>query len=109
MEQPAIFTQQQYEALAGSLQPVYGLTAGLSNNLYKKTLHQVLDQNFLLKEFLPAETRQRLELAEYNYAVSQVHFPDDFDCLTKARRRLVFDEFFLFILSMQMQKEKGQK
>ncbi len=113
MEQPAIFTQQQYEALADSLQPVYGLTAGLSNNLYKKTLHQVLDQNLnqklLLKEFLPAETRKRLELAEYNYAVSQIHFPDDFDCLTKARRRLVFDEFFLFILSMQMQKEKGQK
>lgn len=109
MEQPVIYTPEKYELLQNTLQPVYGLTAGLTNNLYKKTLHQILDQNLLLGEYLPSETRQRLELAEYNYAISQIHFPDDFDCLIKARKRLVFDEFFLFILSMQMHKEHGQK
>ncbi len=109
MEQPVIYTPEQYEIVAGSLQPVYGLTSGLTNNLYKKTLRQVLEQQLLLKEYLPQETRQKYGLAEYNYALSQIHFPTDMDTLSKARRRLVFDEFFQFILYMQLQKEQGQK
>lgn len=94
MEQPAVYTPEQYEEIADSLQPVYGLTAGLTNNLYKKTLRQILEQRQLLPEYLPAVTRQTYGLAEYNYAVSQIHFPKDFDTLAQARRRLVFDEFF---------------
>lgn len=109
MEQPVIYTPVQYEAIADSLQPVYGLTSGLTNNLYKKTLRQVLDEKLLIPEYLPAETRQKYQLAEYNYAVSQIHFPKDFDTLAQARRRLVFDEFFLFLLYMQLQKEQGQQ
>ncbi len=109
MEQPVIYTPVQYGAVADSLQPVYGLTAGLTNHLYKKTLRQVLDQQLLLPEYLPSGTRQAYSLAEYNYAVSQIHFPKDFETLAQARRRLVFDEFFLFILYMQLQKEQGQK
>ncbi|MDE7311564.1 MAG: ATP-dependent DNA helicase RecG [Eubacterium sp.] len=109
MEQPVIYTPKQYEELADSLQPVYGLTSGLTNNLYKKTLRQVLDMQILMPEYLPQETRQSYRLAEYNYAVSQVHFPDSLDTLAQARRRLVFDEFFQFVLFMQLQKEQGQK
>lgn len=109
MEQPVIYTQEQYQSVADSLQPVYGLTMGLTNNLYKKTLRQVLDAGMLLPDYLPAETKKTFGLAEYNYAVSQIHFPKDFDALTQARRRLVFDEFFLFLLYMHLQKEQGQK
>lgn len=109
MEQPAVSTEEQYEAVSDSLQPVYGLTAGLTNHMYKKTLKQVLKENLLFPEYLSAETRQKYGLAEYNYAVSQIHFPKDFETLAQARRRLVFDEFFLFVLCMQMQKEQGQK
>ncbi len=109
MEQPVIYTPVQYEAVADSLQPVYGLTAGLTNNLYKKTLQKALDEGILLHDYLPTETKQAFGLAEYNYAVSQIHFPKDFETLAQARRRLVFDEFFLFLLYMQLQKEQGQK
>lgn len=109
MEQPVIYTPKQYEALADSLQPVYGLTNGLTNNLYKKTLRQVLEMQLLLPEYLPQETREKYGLAEYNYAVSQIHFPQNLDTLAQARRRLVFDEFFQFVLFMQLQKEQGQR
>ncbi len=109
MEQPLIHTPEQYAALAGTLQPVYGLTAGLTNNLYKKTLRWVLGQNLLLPEYLPQKIREAHGLAELNDAVLHVHFPADFEALTKARRRLVFDEFFLFALSVQLQKVQGQK
>ena len=41
--------------------------------------------------------------------MKQIHFPDDFDALVEARSRLVFDEFFLFIMGMRYQNKKQQK
>ena len=54
---------------------------------------------------LPAEIRKENELCEYNYAIKQIHFPDSMDTLISARNRLVFDEFFLFLMGIQYQKE----
>ena len=48
------------------------------------------------------------QLAEYNYAVSHIHFPKDKKDLLLGHHRLVFDEFLLFILSIRMMKEKTQ-
>lgn len=109
MEQPVVYTPKQYEAIANSLQPVYGLTAGLTNNLYKKVLSQILCQPDLLEEYLPESVRQTGELWTYADAVLQIHFPDSMDALAKARRRLVYDEFFIFLLAVCQQKEQVQK
>ena len=106
MEQPAVYTPEAYQKIEGCFLPVYSLTAGISNNLMIKTMRQVLDDNELLLDFLPADIRQEYQLCEYNYAMKQIHFPDTMDSLIAARHRLVFDEFFLFIMGMQYQKEK---
>lgn len=106
MEQPVIYSQEKYSSIEEAFLPVYGLTGGVSNNLMIKTLRSVLDKEQLFGEYLPGEIRDRYQLCEYNYAIRQIHFPDDMETLIEARKRLVFDEFFLFILSMQYHKEK---
>lgn len=109
MEQPAIYTQEQYAAMEQAFLPVYALTGGVSNNLVMKTVRTALLDENLFRDYIPADLREKYELCEYNYAIKQIHFPDDMDTLITARKRLVFDEFFLFILSMQYQKEKRMK
>lgn len=109
MEQPVVYTPEAYQQMEECLQPVYGLTAGITNNLMIKTLRQVLDSEVLLPDALPGDIRQKYELCEYNYAMKQIHFPDSMDALITARRRLVFDEFFQFIMGMRWQKEKKQR
>ena len=47
MEHPEIFTPAAYEEILHSLQPVYGLTAGLSNKTIVKVLHQLLKHQSL--------------------------------------------------------------
>lgn len=106
MEQPAVYRLEQYAGMEQAFLPVYGLTGGISNNQLTKTIRTVLSEEHLFWDYLPAKIRERYRLCEYNYAVRQVHFPDDMDTLTNARRRLVFDEFFLFILQMRYQKER---
>lgn len=109
MEQPVVYTPEAYQQMEGTLQPVYGLTAGITNNLMIKTLRQVLDSQVLCFDALPGEIRGKYELCEYNYAMKQIHFPDSMDALITARKRLVFDEFFQFILGMRWQKENKQR
>ena len=109
MEQPVVYTPEAYEQIEECLQPVYGLTEGITNNLMIKTMRQVLDQEAMLTDPLPGEIRERYELCESNYAMKQIHFPDSMDALITARKRLVFDEFFQFIMGMHWQKEKKQR
>ena len=107
MEQPEIFGREDYEAMLHTLYPVYSLTKGLTNKLMVKTMHQILDSREITAEYLPEEYRNHYQLAEYNYALSHTHFPKDKKDLVIGRKRLVFDEFLFFILSVRMMKEKN--
>ena len=109
MEQPVIYEPQAYTQMEDMLFPVYSLTGGVSNNLMIKTIRQALAEKDMLYDYLPTDVREKYVLCEYNYAIKQIHFPDSFDTLIEARKRLVFDEFFLFILGMQYQKEQKKR
>ena len=109
MEQPVIYEVEQYQTMEERVLPVYSLTTGITNNLMIKTIRAALTEDTLLAEPLPSEVRQAYQLCEYNYAIKQIHFPDSMDTLITARKRLVFDEFFLFIMGMQYQREKKQR
>lgn len=74
-----------------------------------KTIRGALADDALFADDLPAWLRSEYELCEYNYAMKQIHFPDTMDTLITARKRLVFDEFFLFILGMQYQKKRRKR
>lgn len=109
MEHPEIFTPAAYQEILHSLQPVYGLTAGLSNKTIVKVLHQLLKQQSLKSEYLPEEIREKYQLSDINYALRTIHFPKNMDELLVSRKRLVFDEFLFFILSVQLLKEKTEE
>lgn len=106
MEQPEVFTPQAYGELVHSMQPIYGQTRGLGNKAIVKAQTQALQLRQMEREYMPATLRKRYELAEINYAVEHIHFPADQSELLYARKRLVFDEFFLFLVGVRKLKEK---
>lgn len=108
MEQPEIFTPEAYEAVRDSMQPIYGQTKGLGNKAIVRAVAQALEQRQLEREYLPPSLREKYELAEYNYAMEHIHFPSSRQELLFARKRLVFDEFFFFLLAVRRLKEKRQ-
>ena len=108
MEHPEIFSREQYEERLHVLYPIYGLTKGLTNKFMAKTMKQILDEREMTQEYLPEEYRTHYHLAEYNYALTHIHFPENRKDMMEGRKRLVFDEFLLFILSVRMMKEKNQ-
>lgn len=106
MEQPELFHPEDYATKVHSLQPIYGQTRGLGNKTIVRAVSQALAQRPMEREYLPEYLRSRYQLAEYNFAVEHIHFPADTQELLFARKRLVFDEFFFFILAVRRLKEK---
>ncbi len=108
MEQPEIYTPDNYGQIVHSMQPVYAQTKGLSNKTIMKAVLQALEQRQMEQEYLPADLRKKYQLAEYNYAIEHIHFPSDQKELLFARKRLVFDEFLFFLMAVRRLKEKRQ-
>ena len=101
MDQPIVFTPSQYEEIKDTLQPIYSLTKGLTNNSLRKSIKQVLD--------LWDDNDDTVGGMPENEALKTIHFPVDMESLKKAREALVFEEFFLFILRLKLLKEENGK
>lgn len=110
MEQPEIFyPSSRYEEKQNTLQPIYPLTTGLTNHTVAKTVRQAIEYLDLKQEFLPNSIRLKYHLAEYNYAIRGIHFPETKEEFYFARERLVFEEFLTFILSLRQIREQEEK
>lgn len=95
VEQPLIFTREQYEEISGTLQPVYALTKGLSNHTLKKVIRSVFDSVYF------PDTKEWEQKKQTLFAM---HFPSSFEELGRVRKSLVYEEFFLFILRLRLLK-----
>ena len=110
LEHPEIFFPSAlYNEKCNSMQPVYGLINGLSNTTVSKAVKQALEYLDLKREFLPKDIRMKYHLAEYNFAVRQIHFPEHKEAYMIARERLVFEEFLIFILALRQLRETNEK
>ena len=108
LEQPEIFGLEEYEKKQGTLLPVYRLTEGLSNKIVTKSVKQVLENCFETCEFLPEQILQKYELLSYEEAVKKIHFPANTLEMERARKRLAFNEFFLFIMALRRFKKEEE-
>ncbi len=110
MEHPEIFyPSSKYEEKRNSLQPVYPLTAGLTNNMVVKAVKQAFSSCSMENGILPGHLQADYHFLPYKQALLGVHFPETKEEFYEARRRLVFEEFLLFILSLRKLKVREDK
>ena len=87
-----------------SCQKVFGLT----DKMIEKAVLNVLSE-IRLEEYVPDEFLKKYDLMCLDSAVRNIHFPENDELLAKARRRLVFDEFFLFLLTQRLNASEETK
>ncbi len=105
MEQPVMYKQDEYNKLVGVFQPIYPLTAGLSNKLITKIVRDLLEKRVEQKDYIPLSVKKKHGLADINYAITNIHFPKSPEDMKKARERLVFNEFFTFVAMLAIRKD----
>lgn len=109
LEQPKLYSKEEFFRQVGKMRPIYPLTAGLTNNAIIKAMEQVLFETEDLLEYLPAEIRKRQDLILYKKALRQIHFPKDRREAVEGRKRLVFDELFLYSLALTYIKKNARQ
>lgn len=106
IEQPKIFGIAEYNKKKGEMQPVYPLVSGLTNNMVQKAVKQAL-KLVETEEFLPKKIRNKYGLEGLQQTIEHIHYPTDKNQLYSARKRLIFDEFFMFIYNIRNLKDKN--
>lgn len=109
MEQAGIYKPEEYGKLTGCMQPRYSTTRGLTNNAVTRAVRQAIGLVDLSEDPLPLRIRETQGFPELGEAVWQMHFPEDRDKLLAARSRLVFDEFFQFILILRRMRDHNEQ
>ncbi len=89
--------------------PIYPLTEGIRQKRMRQILYNAVQYAHLAPEILPHSVRERVGLPPIQQALQQIHFPDEENQIEPARRRLVFEEFFLMQLGVGMQRRQNQQ
>ena len=84
--------------------PIYPLTAGLSNAVMLKTVRQALAICDPPEEILPEEIRQRYGILGAEEAYRVIHEPDSMEQAEAARKRMIFEEFFVFSAGLSLMR-----
>ena len=92
-------------AVTGCILPVYPLTAGISNNLLASLTRRAVEECAQqMEEALPDAVLRNFELAQSDFSYKNIHFPENFELLELARRRLIFEELFYLAAGLALLK-----
>lgn len=105
MDQPKIVSPHEFARNVHRLAPVYPTTKGLTIAAVTKAMHLALDGLAPEKDYIPESLRRKYGLADIKTAMTGIHFPENHGELVAARRRLVFEEFLFFIVSVMFLKD----
>ncbi|MDO4555534.1 MAG: ATP-dependent DNA helicase RecG [Lachnospiraceae bacterium] len=108
LEHPEVFLENTYEKQMETLKPVYPLTAGLTNNAVVKAMEQIVPYLESMPDEMPKEVIDRQKLCKFGQAMREIHFPFNKERTIEAKKRLIFDEFFTFLVLMEQLKGQRQ-
>lgn len=109
MEQPKMYKPEEYREYLSAIQPRYSLTKGITNQTIQKAVKQALSNHPLQAEQYPDHFIKEYDLLSYKEALQNIHFPKNQEMLLKARRRMVFDEFFDFLYYLRQNKDQSDQ
>lgn len=90
------------------IHPVYPATEKLNSKAIGKVIKSALDTLPEFKETLDAEIRLKYTLVSLDFAIRQIHFPDSFENLEKAKYRLIFEELLTLQLGLLKLKSRNK-
>ncbi len=93
-----------------SIVPVYPLTNGITQKFLRKLIRDAYElYHPYLRDIIPAATLKEYALCPLDFAIKNIHFPSDEASLEIAKKRLVFEEFFILQTTLRKMKNGSKK
>ncbi|WP_083454021.1 ATP-dependent DNA helicase RecG [Syntrophomonas palmitatica] len=94
-----------HEDMEFTVLPIYGLTEGLNQKTMRRLLHYVLDEYLpYYPEIMEPQAKEKYGLCNIDYAIRNIHFPEDGPSYLAARKRLAFEELTVFQIGLHVNK-----
>ncbi len=106
-----ILSEEEPDSLSmGRITPVYSLTGGITQRYFRQLIKNCLEESVSqLEDFLPYNIRSKHNLLNSAQSLINIHFPENFKLREEAYKRLSFEEFFIFQLSILLRKLKQRE
>lgn len=98
----AMYNPQVFPPDMKGLWPIYPLTKNISNGIMRHLIQLALPTADQIPEILPEAIREEYQLMDCVQAIQTAHAPENFQSLSQARRRLMFEELFVLAVSLGM-------
>lgn len=105
IDQPKIVSPHEFVRNVNRLSPIYPTTKGLTIAAITKAVHMAVDVLDFCEDYIPESMRMEYGLPDLKTALSGIHFPENRDVMLAARKRIVFEEFLFFIVSVMFLKD----
>ena len=90
-----------------AITPIYSTTAGLYQSNIRKVMKNALE--YIPVDPIPQYVLEKFDLCELKFALQNIHFPKNNESLQKAKKRLIFEELFLFRIGIAKLKSGNEK
>ena len=98
----------QINRVGGGIVPVYESVKGLTQTLIRESVGEIL-RSIDVFDALPADWLKLYKLIGYRDALREIHFPTSADALKEAKRRLSFEELFLYFTAIRTAKDERDR
>ncbi len=113
---PDVVEKPENRAAIEAIEPIYGLTAGITNKTMRKAIHGALETVPELPEWLDKTHQKKNKWPEWHKAIETLHSPaseKDLAPLHPARERLAYDELLanqlsLALVRLHQKKQNGR-
>lgn len=108
MPHPDHILSVEHEASLAPFEPIYPLTAGVTQKIMAKACKDAITKTPNFDEWIDTSLKVREAWPSFKEAVTAVHNPDDFEALSessKARQRLAYDEFFAHQVTLALARK----
>lgn len=93
----------------GRLVPMYPETRGVTSKGLRFLIKPLLEVIGRIPETLPVDMLKRAGVADINEALQWIHFPDTMEDVTRARRRIAFEDIFYLQLVNMLERSRLAK
>lgn len=91
------------------LQPIYPQVKGLNSGKIKLIIKNLFASGIKIDETLPNEIIKKYHLCYLEYAVRNIHFPENSFAIEEAKKRLIFEEILIWQISMSIIKKYSRQ
>jgi ATP-dependent DNA helicase RecG len=108
-EQPKIVSPHEFARNVHKLAPIYPATKGLTVSAIAKAVRNAINGLSFESDYIPTTIRQKYGLLDYKTAMLGIHFPENRESMIASRKRIVFEEFLFFIISVMVLKDMNTR